>query len=103
MKILPVSGGNSNDAFSFKRKPTQKEFRIYSAAVKKGLKVLEVSKMENVLDVNIEKVEEDNEHIFLRANTDGKPEETTQTINGITYKAIKVADKIYIPNIENRI
>ena len=54
--------------------------------------------MENVLDINIDKVQEDNEHIFLRANCDGKPDETTQIVNGITYKAIKVADKIYIPD-----
>ena len=54
--------------------------------------------MENVLDINIYKVQEDNEHIFIRANCDGKPEETTQTIDGITYKAIKVADKIFIPD-----
>ena len=79
----------------------EKLWQFSSYLISKGLKVLEVSKMENVLDVNIEKVEEDNEHIFLRANADGKPEKTTQTINGITYKAIKVADKIYIPNKEN--
>ena len=54
--------------------------------------------MENVLDINIDKVQEDNEHIFLWTNCDGKPEETTQVVNGITYKAIKVADKIYIPD-----
>ena len=28
-----------------------------------------------------------------------KPEYLTQTINGVTYKAIKVADKIYVTNI----
>ena len=54
--------------------------------------------MENLLDINIDKVQEDNEHIFLRANCDGKPEETTQVVNEITYKAIKVADKKYIPD-----
>ena len=78
----------------------EKLWQFSSYLIQKGLKVLEVSKMENVLDINIDKVQEDNEHIFLRANCDGKPEETTQVINGITYKAIKVADKIYIPNKE---
>lgn len=81
----------------------EKLWQFSSYLIQKGLKVLEVSKMENVLDINIDKVQEDNEHIFLRANADGKPEETTQVVNGITYKAVKVADKIYIPNVENRI
>ena len=81
----------------------EKLWQFSSYLIQKGLKVLEVSKMENVLDINIDKLQEDNEHIFLRANADGKPEETTQVVNGITYKAIKVADKIYIPNVENRI
>lgn len=51
-----------------------------------------------MLDININQIEEDKEHIFLRATAEGKPETITQAINGITYKAIKVADKIYIPD-----
>ena len=51
-----------------------------------------------MLDVNIEPAPQDNEHIILRANADDKPEYVEQTINGITYKAIKVANKMYIPN-----
>ena len=49
-----------------------------------------------MLDINIEPAPQDKEHIILRANADDKPEYLTQTINGVTYKAIKVADKIYI-------
>lgn len=78
----------------------EKLWQFSSYLISKGLKILEVSKMENVLDINIDKVQEDNEHIFLRANCDNKPEEIIQVINGITYKAIKVVDKIYIPNKE---
>jgi len=81
----------------------EKLWQFSSYLIQKGLKVLEVSKMENVLDINIDKVQEDNEHIFLRANCDGKPEYIDQNVNGTIYKAIKVADKIYIPNIENKI
>ena len=51
-----------------------------------------------MLDININQIEEDKEYIFLRATAEGKPETITQAINGITYKAIKVADKIYIPD-----
>ena len=52
----------------------------------------------NIIDVNIKKASEDKEHIILRANAPGKPEYISQTINGKTYQAIKVADKIYILN-----
>ena len=71
--------------------------------VSKGLKVLEVSKEENMLDINLSKTKQDKSHIFLRATADNMPEYIEQNLNGITYKAIKVADKIYIPNKENRI
>ena len=77
------------------------EFSSY--LLQKDIQVLEVSKIENMLDVNIEKVENDKEHIFLRATADGKPEYINQNINGIIYKAIKVANKIYIPDITNTI
>lgn len=78
----------------------EKLWQFSAMLVAKGLKVLEVSKMENVLDINIDKVQEDNEHIFLRATAEGKPEYIDQNVNGTIYKAIKVADKIYIPNKE---
>ena len=76
----------------------EKLWQFSAMLVSKGLKVLEVSKLENIIDININQVEEDKEHIFLRATAEGKPETITQAINGITYKAIKVADKIYIPD-----
>lgn len=72
------------------------EFSVYIRD--KGLKVLEVSKLENTIDINIQPTEEDKEHILLRANDKGKPKEIKQTINGKTYRAIQVADKIYIPD-----
>lgn len=53
--------------------------------------------------MNITKAEPDNEHFILRANADGKPENITYELNGITYKAIKVGDKIYIPDKEQTI
>ena len=81
----------------------EKLWQFSSYLVSKGIQIVAVSKFENIIDINIDKVEHNREKIILRANADGKPEETTQTVNGITYKAIKVADKIYIPNIENRI
>ena len=74
----------------------EKLWQFSAHLVSKGLKVIEVNKLENIIDINIEKVEEDNEHIFLRAITENKPEYVDYKINDITYKAIKVAEKLYI-------
>ena len=81
----------------------EKLWQFSSMLIQKGLKVLEVSNYEKIIDVNIKLVEQNNDHIILRATADGKPEYITQTINGTNYKAIKVADKIYIPNNEQTI
>ena len=69
----------------------------------KGFEIIETSKEENMLDVNIQKTEYDAQHIIARATADGRPLNVNQTINGKSYKAIKVADKIYIPNITQTI
>ena len=76
----------------------EKLWQFSAYLVSKGIKVIDASKQEQMLDINIEPAPQDNEHIILRANADDKPEYLTQTINGVTYKAIKVADKIYIPD-----
>ena len=76
----------------------EKLWQFSAYLISKGIKVIEASKQEQMLDINIEPAPQDNEHIILRANADDKPEYLTQTINGVTYKAIKVADKIYIPD-----
>ena len=81
----------------------EKLWQFSSLLIQKGLKVLEVSSLEKIIDINIKPSQEDKEHIILRANADGKPEYINQTIDGITYKAVKVGDKIYIPNKEERI
>ena len=78
----------------------EKLWQFSSYLISKGLKIIEVSKLENMLNVNLDIVQKDNNHIFLRASSDGKPEYIDQNINGTVYKAIKVADKIYIPNIK---
>lgn len=81
----------------------EKLWQFSAYLVSKGIKVIEASKQEQMLDVNLEPAPQDNEYIILRANADDKPEYLTYELNGINYKAIKVADKIYIPDIENRI
>ena len=76
----------------------EKLWQFSSFLLTKGLKVLEVGNDEKFLDVNISHAEPNGEQVILRANAKGKPEYVTQTIDGVTYKAVKVADKIYIPD-----
>lgn len=76
----------------------EKMWQFSSMLIQKGLKVIEVSNDEKFIDINIEKAEQDSNNLILRATADGKPEYIDQTVNGVTYKAIKVADKVYIAN-----
>ena len=76
----------------------EKLWQFSSFLVQKGLKVLEVSNADKFLDGNISRAPENIERLILRANAKGKPEHVTQMIDGVTYKAVKVADKIYIPD-----
>ena len=81
----------------------EKLWQFSAYLISKGIKVIEASKQEQMLDINIEPAPQDNEHIILRANADDKPENITYEIDGITYKAVKVGDKIYIPAKEQTI
>ncbi len=76
----------------------EKLWQFSSMLIQKGLKVLEVGNDTKFMDGNIDRIDENSEKVFLRANAEGKPEYTTQTINGVTYKAVKFAHKIYIPD-----
>ena len=76
----------------------EKMWQFSSFLIQKGLKVLEVGNAEKFIDININKIEKDIEHIALRAVADGKPENIIQEYNGIKYNAVKVAEYIYIPN-----
>lgn len=62
------------------------------------MKVLEVSNDTKFLDGNIPRAPENADKLLLRANAKGKPEYVTQAIDGVTYKAVKVADKFYVPD-----
>ena len=96
-----ITGYNQENDFCFimdSNGKFEKLWQFSAYLVSKGLRVIEVSRLENIIDINIEKVEEDNEHIFLRAITENKPEYVDYKINDITYKAIKVAKKLYIVN-----
>ena len=81
----------------------QKLWEFGSILVNKGFEVIETSKAENMLDINITKADYDDKHYIIRATANGKPEIIKQTFQGTTYEAIKVADKIYIPDITKTI
>lgn len=67
-----------------------------SLMIQHKIQVLEVANNTKFLDGNISRVGYDANHIALRATAKGLPEYTTYTLDGITYKAIKVAEKIYV-------
>lgn len=77
----------------------EKKWQFSADLIKRGLKILEVSSDEQFIDINIDKLtEEEPDKFILRAHADGKPEYLQQNVGGVTYKAVKVGDKIYIPN-----
>ena len=51
----------------------EKLWQFSAYLVSKGIKVIEASKQEQMLDINIEPAPQYNEHIILRANADDKP------------------------------
>lgn len=68
----------------------EKLWQFSAYLVSKGLNIIDASKIENIIDTNIEQAGEDTEHIILRATQDGKVEPKDYII--------KVADKFYITN-----
>ena len=76
----------------------EKKWRFSVELVKRGLKIIEVSDDTQFLDINIEKLTIETDKYVLRAYVDGKPEYLEKTIDGTIYKAVKVGEKIYIPN-----
>ncbi len=49
------------------------------------MKVLKVENEAKFSDGNISRITENTDKLILRATADGKPEYTTQTVNGVTY------------------
>ncbi len=76
----------------------EKLWQFSSFLIQKGLKVLEVGAESKFADGNLSRIVENTEKIVLRANAKGKPEYVTQTVDGVTYTAVKVADKVYVPD-----
>lgn len=76
----------------------EKLWQFSSFMVQHKIQVLEVGNGDKFIDGNISLVDYDVNHIALRATAKGVPENTTYKIDGTTYEAIKVGDKIYVPD-----
>ncbi len=76
----------------------EKLWELSAELIKNGMSIIEASSEEKFLDVNIEKVYDEPKQMILRATAKGKPETVTHTLNGITYKALRVGEKLYIPD-----
>ena len=75
---------------------TAQEFSAHLTS--KGLKLVETADGGQFLDVNIKRAEPSRDKLFLRACKKGWPDEIAYELDGVTYRAYKVDDKIYIPN-----
>ena len=75
----------------------EKKWQFSADLIQHGLKIIEVSDGSQFLDGNISRLTEETDKYVLRANSKGKPEHINKAIDGITYKAIKVGDRYYIP------
>lgn len=76
----------------------EKLWEFSSLMIQHKIQVIEVANDTKFLDGNIDKVDYDQKHLFLQATAKGLPKYTVYITDGITYKAIKVADKIYVPD-----
>jgi len=74
-----------------------------SEILKKGFNIVKVSDISKFLDVNITRAETDSDNYILRATAKGEPESIQHLLNGVEYHAIKVGDKIYIPDKDRRV
>ena len=76
----------------------EKKWQFSAELVKCRLKIIEVSDDEQFIEGNIPILSNQTDKFVLRAYANGKPEYLQQNVGGVTYKAVKVGDKIYIPN-----
>ncbi len=76
----------------------EKLWQFSSFFIQKGFQVLEVSSDEKFLDVNIKRANPCPDNMILRETGTGRPEKITYTLDGVTYHAVKLKEKIYIPD-----
>lgn len=74
-----------------------KIWQLSSYLIGKGFTILEVTKEENLIDINIDRIAYDKDHIYLRDCQTGKPTYLEDTINGQKRKVVQVNDLMYVP------
>lgn len=75
----------------------EKKWQFSADLIQRGLKIIEVTDDTQFLDGNISRLTEETDKYVLRANAKGRPKYIDKTIDGVTYKAVKVGDRYYIP------
>ena len=76
----------------------EKKWQFSAELVKRGLKIIEVSDDDQFLEGNISLLVNPTDKFVLRAYANGKPKCIIQTIHGTKCSAVKLGEKIYIPN-----
>ena len=69
----------------------EKLWQFSSYLVSKGFNIISANRLENITDTNIDTVEENKEHIFLRATQDDKValQNNTITVGNMRYTIIQ--------------
>lgn len=76
----------------------EKLWQFSAFLVSKGFKIIEVGNEDKFLNGNIDRAEEEPEKLILRATAPGKPEYTSLEQNGVSYRAVQVKNKVYVPD-----
>lgn len=77
----------------------EKLWQFSSELLRKGCKILFVGNSETFSDETISKLSAVSKKPALRAIASGSPTEETYTANDIVYSAVRIGDKVYIPDI----
>ena len=72
------------------------QFSAYLVA--KGCKINAVSNIDDCIPCKIKPIPFNAEQFVIRTCYMGTPTETHQSIDGVSYKAIRVKDMLYVPN-----
>lgn len=77
----------------------EKLWQFSSELLRKGCKILFVGNSETFSDGTIPKLSAVSTKPALRAIASSSPAEETYTVNDISYSAVRIGDKVYIPDI----
>jgi len=100
MNYFRITGYSPKHNFSFildANNVFEKIWQFSKILIANDIKVIAVSNEDKFLDINIERAK--NNTIYIRAISEGQPE--TISHNGL--KAIKIANKMYVPDKNSRI